>query len=193
MYRQLCIVTCAEITTSHGKNIIVASIYHTPNTDLTLLNEHIEYMFHNCNDKTMYLCGDFNIDLLQCENHAATGNFIDQIYSYGLLSLITRPTRITKQSATLIDNIFTTELERYTVSGLIINDLSDPLLVFQICDYVDNIHQKENQCFETKLINEEKIQSLISTLANMKWEVIFNNEDVNFTYTKLIEIFTNTY
>ena len=186
-------VTCAEIITSNGKNIIVAPIYRAPNTDLTLLNEHIEYMFHNCNDKTMYLCGDFNVDLLQCENHAVTSNFIDQIYSYGLHPLITRPTRITKQSATLIDNIFTTELEKYTVSGLIINDLSDHLPVFQICDYVDNIHQQENQCFETRPINEEKLQSFISILVNMKWEVILNNEDVNFTYTKLIEIFTNTY
>ena len=41
--------------------------------------------------------------------------------------------------------------------------------------------------------NEKKLQSFISTLANMKWEVILNNEYVNFTYTKLIEIFTNTY
>ena len=80
----------------------------------------------------MYFCGDFNVDLLQCENHAVTDNFIDQIYSYGLHPLITRPARITKQSATLIDNIFTTELERYTLSGLIINYLSDHLPDFQI-------------------------------------------------------------
>ena len=58
---------------------------------------------------------------------------------------------------------------------------------------MDNIHQQENQCFETSPINEEKLQSFISTLANIKWEVILNNEDVNFTYIKLIEIFTNTY
>ena len=101
--------TCAEITTSHGKNIIVASIHRARNTDLTLLNEHIEYMFHNCKGKSMYLYRDFNVDRLQCENHAATGNFIEQIYNYGLHLLITRPTRITKQRATLIDNIFTTE------------------------------------------------------------------------------------
>ena len=149
-------------------------------------------MFHNCNGKTMYLCGYFNVDLLQCENHAAQVTLSTRFIA-GLHPLITRPTRITKQSATLIDNIFTTELLRYTVSGLIINDLSNHLPVFQICDYVDNIHQKENQCFETSLINEETLQPFISTLANMKWDVILNNEDVNFTYTYFIEIFTNTY
>ena len=122
-----------------------------------------------------------------------TCNFTDQSYSYGLHPLIIRPTRITKQSATLIDNIFTTELERYTVSGLIINALSDHLPIFQICDYVDNIHQEENQYFETRPINEEKLQSFISTLVNMKWVVILYNKDVNFIYTMLIEIFTNTY
>ena len=41
-------------------------------------------MFNNCNGKTVYLCGDFNVDLLQHENHAATNNFIDHLYSYGL-------------------------------------------------------------------------------------------------------------
>ena len=93
-------VACAEITTSNGTNIIVASIYRAPNTDLTLVNELIEYMFHIRNGKPLYLCGDFNVDILQCENHAATCNFIEQIYSYGLHPLITRPTSITKESYT---------------------------------------------------------------------------------------------
>ena len=51
------------------------------------------------------MCGDFNVDLLTCSCHDATSNFIDQLYSYGLYPLIMRPTRITKESATIIDNI----------------------------------------------------------------------------------------
>ena len=78
------------------------------------------------------LCGDFNVDMLTYSCQDATSNFIDQLYSYGLHPLIIKSTRITKESATIIDNIFTNELQRITFSGLIINDLSDHLPIFQI-------------------------------------------------------------
>ena len=45
-------------------------------------------MFNNCNGKTVYLCGDFNVNLLQYKNPAATNNFIDHLYSCGLHPLI---------------------------------------------------------------------------------------------------------
>ena len=79
------------------------------------------------------MCGDFNVDLLQYDKHNATNNFIDQLYSLGLHPLITRPTRITSHSNTLIDNIFTTSLSNIQ-SGLIINDISDHLPTFQITE-----------------------------------------------------------
>ena len=50
------------------------------------------------------MCGDFNVDLLQYDKHRDTNNFIDQLYSLGLHPLITRPTRITSHSNTLIDD-----------------------------------------------------------------------------------------
>ena len=56
-----------------------------------------------------------------------TNDFIDQIYSNGLQPLITRPTRITRDTKTLIDNIFTTDLNSHKQSGIIINDISDHL------------------------------------------------------------------
>ena len=81
------------------------------------------------------MCGDFNVDLpLKYSCHDATNNFIDQLYSYGLHPLIMRPTRITKESAKIIYNIFTNELQRIKSSGLIINGMSEHLHIFQICD-----------------------------------------------------------
>ena len=58
----------------------------------------------------IYICGDFNADLLQHYKKNDTNNCIDHLYSFGLHPLITRPTRITTHSKTLIDNIFTTNL-----------------------------------------------------------------------------------
>lgn len=48
--------------------------------------------------------GDFNIDLLKYECCNYSNNFLK---SSGYMPLITKPTRITKTTAILIDNIFT--------------------------------------------------------------------------------------
>ena len=55
----------------------------------------------------MFLCGYFNIDILKHDSHSGTKHFVDTMYSLNLYPLINTPTRVTRESATLIDNIFT--------------------------------------------------------------------------------------
>ena len=50
--------------------------------------------------------GDLNINLINYQNHHLTGQFLDGMYSNMFFPLITRPSRITSHTATLIDNIF---------------------------------------------------------------------------------------
>ena len=52
--------------------------------------------------------------------------------------LITRPTRITANKASLIDNIFTNDPLRPSISDLFLNDISDHLPIFSLILY-DNI------------------------------------------------------
>ena len=56
--------------------------------------------------KTVFLLGDFNVDLLKYEQHKATNKFLDSLSSNMFLTHIVQPTRITSHSKTLIDNIF---------------------------------------------------------------------------------------
>ena len=74
--------------------------------------------------------GDFNLDLLRYEEHAVTQEFIDSLFSYMFIPIITRPTRLTAHTATLIDNIFTNCLTQNITNGIIINDISDHLPIF---------------------------------------------------------------
>ena len=57
-------------------------------------------------NKVSYLMGDLNIDLLKVNIHAKTNEFVNDVISQGFLPKITRPTRITPQSAKLIDHIY---------------------------------------------------------------------------------------
>ena len=46
--------------------------------------------------------------------------------------LITRPTRLTSNRTTLIDNTFTNNLNNFSVSGLMFCDISDHLTIFTL-------------------------------------------------------------
>ena len=92
--------------------------------------------------KYCYLMGDFNINLLNFDKHAETTSFVDMLHAQSFVSLINRPTRVTKNSATLIDNIFTNcycNIEN-TFQCLIYTDVSDHFPVvhidfeMQLCD-----------------------------------------------------------
>ncbi|CAH3040926.1 unnamed protein product, partial [Porites lobata] len=57
----------------------------------------------NFENKICFLMGDFNINLINYQNHHLTGQFLDGMYSNMFFPLITRPSRITSHTATLID------------------------------------------------------------------------------------------
>ena len=89
----------------------------------------------------MYIMGDMNIDLLKYHSHQQTERHLDMIYSLDLLPVITKPTRMTNHTATLIDHIYTNSVNRLT-SGIITVDISDHLPVFCM---VDTPLQKQNR------------------------------------------------
>lgn len=77
-------------------------------------------------NKHLYFCGDFNINLLNSSNHVETDNFINNLYSSSMFLLISKPTRLTHNTATLIGNIFTYDLDNLKITpGILITDISD--------------------------------------------------------------------
>ena len=87
----------------------------------------------------MLVCGDFNIYLLQHETHDCVRQFLD------LDPLITKPTRISQNTAILIGNIFTTDIEQHYTCGLLINDISDHLPIFAVGKYINKNEAKMKQ------------------------------------------------
>ena len=53
----------------------------------------------------MYICGDFNIDLLKIETIHSNQEYYNLLCSYGFLPQVIQPTRVVEnQSSPLIDN-----------------------------------------------------------------------------------------
>ena len=66
--------------------------------------------------------------------HNDTKEFVDTLFSCGLYPVINKPSRITEDSATLIDNFFINTVNCNVKSGLLINDISDHLPIFVILE-----------------------------------------------------------
>ena len=60
-------------------------------------------------NKDKMIMGDFNVNLINCNNDKNTSNFLDAMLSHFFLPFITTPTRITRNTKTLIDIIFYNE------------------------------------------------------------------------------------
>ena len=61
-----------------------------------------------------------------------TNEFLDMMYSYNIYPLITKPTRISANRASLIDNIYTNTFEKKIHNGIIYDDLSDHFPILAI-------------------------------------------------------------
>ena len=57
-------------------------------------------------------------------------DYVDMLHSLPCKLLIDKPTRITKHSTTLIDQIYTNDVKSSIVSDIIIDDFSDHLPIF---------------------------------------------------------------
>ena len=124
-----------EIQINERKTIIVGVVYRPntqPRADIGIFMQkiiEIQSIIKEEN-KISYLMGDFNIDLLKVNLHAKTNEFVNDVISQGLLPNITRPTRITPHTATLIDHIYSNDnrpTSQNDISGIIITDVADHL------------------------------------------------------------------
>ena len=97
-----------------------------------------------------YVCGDYNIDLLKVKTNKHYCEYFDEIISQSFSPKITLLTRITEHSNTLIDNIFTSNIDERQSSGILFNQISDHQMIFTLI---------ENKSYLTHVLKFVKIQN----------------------------------
>ena len=116
------------------KPVLVAIVYRRPGTDLATFTEFVSNKLGvvKTDKHTCYLLGDLNINLLRHEVHRQTADFLDIMYSSGFIPLINRPTRVTAETAKVVDHIYSNDLNatRKTMQGILVTDITDHYPVF---------------------------------------------------------------
>ena len=84
----------------------------------------------------VYICGDFNVNLFNYDNHNYSEHFSDSLITSGLILFIDKLTNITSSySNQLIDNVYINNICHTAISGLLINGITDHLTIFIIYSY----------------------------------------------------------
>ena len=129
--------------------------------------------------------GDFNVNILNFETHSLTNDYISSLISKSFIPLITLPTRIKHQSATLIDHIFTNNVCQQYHAGIIINSLSDHFPVF----YIENVKQPINQLPDkiTRKINPNTIPAFCKLIQSTKWTSVIGETNPKIAFDNFFE------
>ena len=127
---------------------------------------------------------DHNLDFLKSAVHKSTRNFIDLNLEHNLVQTITRPTHITKNSATLIDNILVSQkfCGRFE-SNILIDNISDHLpTVLVIRDMYTN--KKDKVQIKSRDMCPSAINAAIRHLHGVDWTEHMNNPNYDDNVSK---------
>ena len=83
-------------------------MYRIPNSDAALFNERYNNLLQSVKSE-LIIGTDHNLDFLKMQKYKHVEYLFDLNIKNNLLPLIMKPTRITKSTATLIDNIFVSD------------------------------------------------------------------------------------
>ena len=142
--------TCfVELPRERQKSIVIGSIYRHPHGDAENFRELLRlklYHLNNCGYE-VYITGDINIDFYKYYSDKFTSEYLDMLFDLGYMPLITKATRITDHSATLIDHIYSNSPQKIFKSGICLADLSDHLPCFcsiatKLPDYSDHRYHR---------------------------------------------------
>ena len=161
-----------------------------PSSDHNTFLLEIQQLLSNpiLQNKHCLLMGDFNVDLLKWnEENFAQDFFFYSLLSHSFIALITRPTRLSSHSCTLIDNIFS-NVDKETESGIILSDISDHCPIFaKIMSFFEDSPCTPPIKMVIK-ITPEKIRRLKDKLNSLSWDEVLVANDVNTSYDKFIHI-----
>lgn len=187
-----------EISRKNDKNILIGNMYRSPAPSANIIKfiDNLESrlkLLERHSNKLVVLTCDSNINLLNFESHENTNRYLNLLSEHGFVPVISRPTRITYHSATLIDHIFVNNCMAVTNSGIITADLSDHLAPF-----VNILIKKEKrQILEDsgtwRQINDENLELFKSEILSTDWSSITNIESANDKYTAFESIYREIY
>lgn len=169
---------------------VVGEIYRVPNTNqVNTINMYetiikkLQYYKHN-----IIIGTDQNMDYIKIDKQPNTENLLGVFLSNGLIPTITKPTRITHSTATLIDNLYiTTENKSNIHSAILCLDISDHLPVLLCVGRKTRSNKAEPLIIRKRHLTSSIMKNIATVVRETNW-LYLENMNTDHAYTE----FSNT-
>ena len=185
------------VTLRNGTTCLVSSMYRPPNYDTSMFLASYSSML--CAMKrekpsSIIIGLDHNLDFLKSAKQGPTNDFIEMNLDFGMIPTVTRPTRITKTTATLIDNILVSQnLCSTYISNILVNDISDHLPSICVLKNLTT-SKRESVVIKTRDRRAKNMANLRESLSTHDWEneitsnsVSTNMNNVHQSLVKIVD------
>ena len=187
------------------KTVILGNVYRTPSKSPEKFNNYFNIILQKLNtnryaNKIKYIVGDFNQDLIKHDDNLDCQNLIDNAHNHGFVQLVSRPTRITDHSTTLIDHVYTNNLDSAISCNIITLDLSDHLATHTKISLgtstrasrIAAANSTKNDS-EMRIFNEANHENFKALINSETWHEISEDMDAQTAYNKFEETYLKHY
>ena len=180
-----------------SSSIIIGIVYRMPDSSIDIFNDRMTDIMNKVNkeNKLFYMLGDLNIDLLKYEEHRLTSSFVDILYSNNVFPLITKPTRVTQTTATLIDHVLTNNFDIWGKhrQGILCTDMTDHYAVFHVAG---NTMSKSKDYLSPTVkrdMSHRNVQKFIDKIQQVDWQIVTEIREPQNAYTQFHNVISQTY
>ena len=187
-----------EVLTNNRKNFIVTSSYRPPNGDIYSFLTCFQNYFCTISNKPFYAAGDWNLNILRYDTSKVVKYFIETIFEHSAIPTINKATRVTRKSATAIDNLITNSITNNNLeSGILMTDISDHFPIF-LFDKITDAQRKskpklENNKIYQRSFNQENMEEFRLNLLEHDWSFLYDFNDAEQGYEYFMRIFLNLF
>ena len=191
-------VMTVEILFESNKAVLCA-VYHPPTSSVENNNEFILSLVNHLkpfidSKLPLILAGDMNINLLNTNNLVYVNNFVSSMFEFGLIPVITAPTKINTGNHitrfTILDHIWVSDWLINQESFIFPLDITDHFPACAILRFPFNIFFKEQKCKFRSLGQRGKLTfSLL--LSNIKVIKVVGNFNLTYDnyWSKVLECY----
>ena len=190
-----------EIEIRPNHYCIIGSLYRpgTKHPSYSLSESYSQFvnlLSNICNElintkKQFYLLGDFNLNLLEYNKCSQVTEYIDLLFSFGLIQIISKPTRCTLNSATILDHIITNQQVPTYNSVILVTSLSDHFPVTFMQKTV--VRASSPYYVESRNFSQQNLLSFGAALRSLNWDHVTCHEDSQLSYDSFFDTFNNLY
>ena len=146
------------------------------------------------NQEELFGCSDFNLDLLKCSTDANSRDLLTLSHSLAILPVISKPTRVTSTTATVLGHIYVTVPSNIT-SGILVSDITDhmPTLLIRKNILYRNSGVQPKVTVQYRVTNDGALSAVYDRLSMHNFEELLGRSDVETALGEVISTINTEY